>query len=120
MKFVKRDYWNKGGDHRPYRNICHEFVDGKEQKVSANPMAIEAGRAGRIARTALDELPDGTVFEIRVVPTGEKVKGYFQLTEPHTYSWVEELGERELKRQAGTSHRDDSRGNPHLGGAGEG
>lgn len=97
MKFVKRDYWDANGTHRPYRNRCHEFVDG-EEGPSADPLNLEPKKERAFVPNALEALPDGTVFRVEIIPTGEQAPGHYQLTEPHKYSRVDRVKQRKLKR----------------------
>ena len=100
MKFVKRDYWDSDAKHRPYRNMVHEYdaIAGVERVGSVNPMNKSPVEGpGRIAPSLLDDLPDGTVFEVRIVPTGEIADGGSQLVEAHTYELVDEIKPRERR-----------------------
>ena len=74
---TKRDYWNKKGDHRPYRNMVHDSAD--KLVVGAN-----------IVHELLDPFSDGDIIEITAVKTGQH-PGHFQRNEAHTYVKVPEI-----------------------------
>lgn len=73
-RFIKRDYWNEHGNHRPYRNMVHDEND-----------------EARFQLCNLDELlecvEDGEEFEITVRPTRRRPFGErrYRYQRAHTY-----------------------------------
>jgi len=73
-RFVKRDYWNERGDHRPYRNFWHD----EEDKAVDEQRELDKLLAG---------VSDGEEFEIVIRPTGKRPFGErrYRLQRPHEY-----------------------------------
>ena len=76
MKFVYRNYWDKGHKHNPYTDILHNSKDK------------DAGRYVDIFKSLWHEdLKDGDEVEITVMKTGNRPFGNRRiiLQEPHIY-----------------------------------
>jgi hypothetical protein len=74
-KIRKRHHWS--GNHAPYENCLHDVE-------TDDPLNI-----WHLVARMLADVQDGEVFEVTIRPTGAvDTDGRWELTEPHTYSWV--------------------------------
>lgn len=117
VRGIKRDYWDKSGNHRFYRNLLKRDAEGEPPYVhspNSNPEGRTDIPSDGWEAELLSHFPDGAVLEITAVQVGQ-AEGRWQYHSPHTYGMVDSEGNHlhAVTKVIPGTHLNEGDGNTH-------